>query len=287
MLAGGDAQIIPIQIMSALFITDPIALGVPKRSRIEADHAKSGTSEPLQENAATGTHSHDDVIDLLPFREMTHGRLDPLHGTEHMWFSIGRLKFSRRGAFNVCLPDRVSRNAPTRPRLVHICLNPRGHNAGVPVMLNLAPAKVLPTETLQQLQVLIVNEIEASFLSGQSVSSLNLLEDAGKVAAFLHKQGIPIVVITLGAQGAMLASDDGAGGTRSIYQAAPKVQVVDTTAAGDCFVGAFTVALTEGQSEEDALRFAVYASALKVTKFGAQSGLPMRAEVDAFLKGNV
>ncbi len=162
-----------------------------------------------------------------------------------------------------------------------------GHNAGVPVVLNLAPAKALPKETLQQLQVLIVNEIEASLLSEQSISSSNLLEDASKVATILHQQGIPIVVITLGGQGAMLASDDGKGGTRSNYQAAPKVQVVDTTAAGDCFAGAFTVALTEGLSQEDALRFAVHASALKVTKFGAQSGLPTRAEVDAFLKGNV
>ena len=123
-------------------------------------------------------------------------------------------------------------------------------------------------------------------LSGQLISEQNMLEDARIVATVLHKQGIPMVVITLGGQGAMLASDDGAGGTRSIYQAAPKVQVVDTTAAGDCFAGAFTVALTEGQSQENALRLAVYASALKVTKFGAQSGLPTRAEVEAFLKGN-
>ena len=62
--------------------------------------------------------------------------------------------------------------------------------------------------------------------------------------------------------------------------------MLDTTAAGDCFVGAFTVARTEGQSPEDALRFAVYASALKVTKFGAQSGLPTREEVESFLKND-
>ena len=140
-----------------------------------------------------------------------------------------------------------------------------GHNAGIPVVLNLAPAKALSMETLRQLQVLIVNEVEASLLSGQLISQQNMLEDARIVATVLHKQGIPIVVVTLGAQGAMLVSDDGAGGIRSIHQVAPKVQVVDTTAAGDCFAGAFTVALTEEQSQEDALRFAVYASALKVT----------------------
>ena len=152
---------------------------------------------------------------------------------------------------------------------------------GVPVVLNLAPGQPLSKEVLRQLEVLIVNETEASLLSGQRVDSL---EDAHIVATVLHEQGIPKVVITLGSQGALLATSDGSGKTRIIYQSAPVVQVIDTTAAGDCFVGALTVALTEGQSPEDALRFAVYASALKVTKFGAQSGLPTRAEVDAFLQ---
>src|SRR6266571_8407528 len=152
------------------------------------------------------------------------------------------------------------------------------HNTGIPVVLNLAPAQLLPRETLKQLKVLIVNETEASLLSGQRIDNL---EDAHIVATALHESGIPTVIITLGAQGAILITDDAAGSARSIYEAAPRVQVVDTTAAGDCFVGALTVALTEGQPPEDALRFAVYASALKVTKFGAQSGLPTREEVDA------
>ena len=155
------------------------------------------------------------------------------------------------------------------------------HNGGVPVVLNLAPGQPLSKEVLRQVEVLIVNETEASLLSGQRVDSH---EDAHIVATVLHEQGIPKVVITLGSQGALLATNDGSGKTRIIYQAAPAVQVIDTTAAGDCFVGALTVARTEGQSLEDALRFAVYASALKVTKFGAQSGLPTRAEVDAFLQ---
>jgi len=155
------------------------------------------------------------------------------------------------------------------------------HKGGVPVVLNLAPGQPLSKEVLRQLEVLIVNETEASLLSGERVDSL---EDARIVATVLHEQGIPKVVITLGSQGAILATSDGSGKTRIIYQSAPVVQVIDTTAAGDCFVGALTVALTEGQSPEDALRFAVYASALKVTKFGAQSGLPTRAEVDAFLQ---
>ena len=159
-----------------------------------------------------------------------------------------------------------------------ISLIAAAHNVHVPVVLNLA--QPLSKEALQQLEVLIVNENEASLLSGQRVDSL---EDARVVATVLFEQGINRVVITLGSQGAVLATGDGTGKARIIHQPAPVVQVIDTTAAGDCFVGALTVALVEGQQPEDALRFAVYASALKVTKFGAQSGLPTRAEVEAFL----
>jgi len=158
-----------------------------------------------------------------------------------------------------------------------------GHAAGIPVVLNLAPAQPLPLEILRQVSILVVNETEASLLGGQRVDNR---EEALIVATVLHEQGIPTVVITLGAQGALLVTSNRPGGSRSslsIYQQAPRVQVIDTTAAGDCFVGALTVALTEGQKPEEALRFAVYASALKVTKFGAQSGLPTREEVMAFL----
>lgn len=154
------------------------------------------------------------------------------------------------------------------------------YDAHIPVILNLAPAQPLPGETLARLSVLIVNESEASLLSGQRVESL---EDAIVVANVLHDAGIPTVVITLGSQGALLITSDSDGNRQRFHQHAPKVQVIDTTAAGDCFVGAFTVALVEGQSPEDALRFAVVASALKVTKFGAQSGLPTRKEVHATL----
>jgi len=153
-----------------------------------------------------------------------------------------------------------------------------GHRAGIRVVLNLAPAQPLPRETLRQLSILIVNESEASLLSGQRVESL---EDARIVAQVLHDSGIPTVVVTLGARGAVLVTAGSEGRAHTIYQPSPKVQVVDTTAAGDCFVGALTVVLTEGQTQEDALRFAVHASALKITKFGAQSGLPTREEVHA------
>lgn len=162
-----------------------------------------------------------------------------------------------------------------------------GYQVGVPVVLNLAPAQALPLETLRQLEVLILNETEACFLSDtlanvQSPSAtIKNLSEASLMASSLHARGIHNVVITLGEQGAMLAYNG-----KTAHISPPSVQVVDTTAAGDCFTGAFTVALTEGQESSRALRFAVYASALKVTKFGAQPGLPTRAEVEALLLSN-
>ncbi len=165
-----------------------------------------------------------------------------------------------------------------------------GYAAGVPVVLNLAPAQALPLELLRQLTVLIVNETEASFvrdsLAGSSSTSAQIQtrEEASQLALKLHGLGIPQVVITLGGHGAVLAYQDESGVAQCLHQPPPRVQVVDTTAAGDCFAGAFTVALSEKQAPGDALRFAVYASALKVTRFGAQSGLPTRAEVQALLR---
>lgn len=147
---------------------------------------------------------------------------------------------------------------------------------GIPVTLNLAPAQALSRDLLRKVSVLVLNETEATHLSGQQVHSV---EDARIVATILHGYGIQTVVITLGARGAMLVTRDTTGQSRCIYQASPEVQAVDTTAAGDCFVGALTVALSEGQRAEDALRFAVYAASLKVARFGAQSGIPYREEV--------
>jgi ribokinase len=155
------------------------------------------------------------------------------------------------------------------------------HKNGVQTILNLAPAQKLPLEILQKLSVLIVNESEASLLSGQQVESI---DDATNVARQLHQSGIATVVITLGAQGAILVTGNKQGQSYSIHQPAIRVEPLDTTAAGDCFVGALTVALSEGQALADALRFATVASSIKVTRFGAQSGLPSRQEVMAQLQ---
>jgi len=164
------------------------------------------------------------------------------------------------------------------------------HRAGVPVMLNLAPAQALPLATLRQLEALLMNTSEASqvyaSLSGSPppLPEPRTPEEWTRLATRLHDDlGIPYVVVTLGAQGAVLVHRGESGQTLCLYQRPPYVQVVDSTAAGDCFAGAFTVALSEGQPPASILRFAICASALKVTKLGAQSGLPTRSEVEALL----
>ena len=147
------------------------------------------------------------------------------------------------------------------------------HAAGVKVMLNPAPATELPESLYRCLDWITPNETEAKLLTGVDVSDAASAKDA---AAVLHARGVKGVVVTLGAQGAFWSE----GGFCGSVPACP-VKVVDTVAAGDTFNGAFAVALTEGKSVVEAVCFAVKASAISVTRNGAQSSVPRREEVDA------
>jgi ribokinase len=142
---------------------------------------------------------------------------------------------------------------------------------GVPVVLNAAPAQPLPDELLRAVAWLVVNEVEAEQLIGRPVRS-NV--DAVAAAAALRRAG-QRVVVTLGASGAVLLSDNVAQ-----HIPAPAVEVVDTTAAGDAFVGALAAALVRGMSEVEAVHEAVVAGSLACTKLGAIPSLPSRDEVE-------
>ena len=141
---------------------------------------------------------------------------------------------------------------------------------GTRVILNPAPAAPLPAELLRNVDVLIPNEHEATQLVGAGTPAAQ--------AQRLLECGVGAVVITLGAGGVYYRSAEG-GGTI----AAHPVDVVDTTAAGDCFTGALAVALGEGQPLAGAGACANAAAALAVTRRGAQPSLPVRAEVDRLL----
>ncbi|WP_423708940.1 ribokinase [Undibacterium sp. WLX3042] len=150
------------------------------------------------------------------------------------------------------------------------------HAQGVKVVLNPAPAQQLDSALLKQVDYLIVNETEASQLSGISVSNQASAQQASER---LLELGVGTVLLTMGGDGALITQ---AGSSEFIP--AIKVDVVDTTAAGDTFVGAFAVGIANGLSVSDASREAQYTAALTVTKLGAQTSIPHRHEVLEFMK---
>ncbi|MCW5579736.1 MAG: ribokinase [Luteimonas sp.] len=146
----------------------------------------------------------------------------------------------------------------------------RARAAGVTVVLNAAPARVLPAGLLQAVDVLVVNEGELAMLSGG---------DGGLVAA-MKRLPVARVVVTLGDAGCV-ARDGGA----FLVQPAFTVEAVDTTAAGDTFCGVLVAAMARGEPLAAALREAGAASALACTALGAQSSIPSRVAVQALLRG--
>jgi ribokinase len=148
--------------------------------------------------------------------------------------------------------------------------------ANILTILNPAPAQALAPDLLGLVDVLIPNETEATLLTGLEVTDFASAEQA---ARSLHERGARVVVVTLGQRGALVLEDSLA---RQV-EAFP-VKAIDTTAAGDAFVGAFAVVRAAGRDLDTALREASAAGALAATKFGAQPSLPTRAELDDFLQ---
>ena len=135
-----------------------------------------------------------------------------------------------------------------------------GFSRGIPVLLNPAPARALPPEILRKLSVLTPNQSECEQLGG---------------SAALLASGVQMLITTLGAEGAQLEQ---LGASPQRFPS-PTVIAVDTVAAGDCFTGALAVELARGESLDRAIAFACAAAAVKVTRAGAQPGLPYREEI--------
>ncbi len=139
-------------------------------------------------------------------------------------------------------------------------------------IVNPAPACKLSDELLSKISIITPNEKEAEMLTGILINNI----DSAKLAAkFLASKGIPIVIITLGAEGALLYQNDE-------FNVIPshKVNAIDTTAAGDVFNGALAVSISEKNNLIDAVKFANYAAAVSVTRLGAQGSAPYRYEPD-------
>ncbi|CAK7225115.1 Putative ribokinase [Sporothrix bragantina] len=152
------------------------------------------------------------------------------------------------------------------------------HRQGVAVLLNAAPAQMLPDSYYKCITHLVVNETEASFLSG---TALDLSGDdsqrdkeLSRVAGHFLALGVQHVVITLGAAGVFHATSSDSG-----HIPAVKTKVLDTTAAGDTFIGAYALALVQGQTVAEAVQWANRAAAVAVGRRGAQESIPWLDEL--------
>ena len=142
---------------------------------------------------------------------------------------------------------------------------------GIKVILNPAPARTLSNSLLKNLYMIIPNKSEAEILSGIKVTDM---ESARQAAEIISAKGVDIVVMTLGAQGALIKEYADYRLVESL-----KVDAIDTTAAGDTFCGVVCVGLSEGKSIHESVKMAVRSAAITVTRMGAQASIPYRSEL--------
>lgn len=155
----------------------------------------------------------------------------------------------------------------------------RASELGKTVILNPAPApspEEIPEDIWEKIDYITPNETELLKLSGQETMSI---ENVKKGARLLRQRGVKNILVTLGDKGVLLYD-----GAQEQMFPARKVDAVDTTAAGDCFNGAFVTGLAEGKSVAEAILRANTASSLAVTRKGAQSSIPTRQEVEEMLQ---
>jgi ribokinase len=151
------------------------------------------------------------------------------------------------------------------------------------VILNPAPAQSIPHELIALADFIIPNETELGLLTGHEVHDIASAEEAAKI---LLKQGAKNIIVTLGGNGALIVT-----GEKSIHIPSFKVDIVDTTAAGDAFIGGLASKLLDSDLSkelsddefEQAVRYACACGAFAVTKFGAQPSLPTKQEIENFL----
>ncbi|MPN05689.1 Ribokinase [bioreactor metagenome] len=144
------------------------------------------------------------------------------------------------------------------------------------IILNPAPAEILPDSLYRKISIIIPNESEAEKLTGISVKDES---SALEAASTLVNKGVKRVIITMGSRGAYVYDK----GYKGLIDT-PKVNAIDTTGAGDIFCGAVAVKLGEGCNLKEAVLFANTSAAISVTRFGAQSSIPYKEEVFDFLK---
>ena len=141
------------------------------------------------------------------------------------------------------------------------------HDLGKTVVINPAPMTETPDELIKTCDLFVPNQTEANTLLGEECDEQTAVKK-------INKLGAKSVIITLGSKGSLLFD-----GQEMDYTPAVKAQAVDTTAAGDCFIGALVTALSENKSMKEAVQFATKAASISVTRNGAQTSLPYRNEM--------
>ena len=150
------------------------------------------------------------------------------------------------------------------------------YEKGVKVIFNPAPAlEGIEDELIKKTYILVPNETELAMMSGKIEFIMDNIEDLSRK---VYSRGCENLIVTLGNKGSLYVKD----GCLKYFEG-KKVKAVDTTAAGDSFVGGLAVGLVEGKSIEESIKFATFVSALAVTKSGAQDSLPNRLEVEEFI----
>ncbi|REK75869.1 ribokinase [Paenibacillus paeoniae] len=165
------------------------------------------------------------------------------------------------------------------PWITNFAIMKRSVAYGSKVIYNPAPAHRVDPTVLSWIDTLILNETEAAVTTGLNIGNH---QEAELAADQLITQGVKNVIITLGGNGSYYASHSG----ESLHMPSFKVEAVDTTAAGDTFIGAYASALHSGQSRLVALRFATAAAAIAVTRHGAQHSVPHKYEIETFLENH-
>jgi ribokinase len=142
---------------------------------------------------------------------------------------------------------------------------------GIKAILNPAPARSMSPDLLEKVDILVPNQTELEALSGMPVGDD---ESVRRAASAIIEKGVEVVIVTLGERGALLVTSE-----ENTFVPGIKVDVVDTTAAGDAFIGALATAIVRNMPLAEAVRFANCAGALAATRFGAQPSLPSTDEV--------
>jgi len=154
----------------------------------------------------------------------------------------------------------------------------QARRAGARTVLNLAPFAPYPEDLLKSVEVAVLNEIELSQATRTKLRASSAMREVAAACQRLRAKGARTVVATLGARGAVVVTDEGASALPAF-----KAKVVDTTGAGDCFVGALAARLALGAAPLEAARYASAAAACSVERLGAAPSMPTAADVAARL----